>query len=66
MLWGVYQVVEQVAEVHHGLPQVLSRRIAAFGNLAIKANTMILPTNAADVAGMIATAMSVIRAPAPK
>jgi len=46
--------------------KVAEQYVAAFGNLAIKANTMILPTNAADVAGMIATAMSVIRAPAPK
>jgi len=46
--------------------KVAEQYIAAFGNLAIKANTLILPTNAADVAGMIATAMSVIRAPAPK
>ncbi|MEO8488093.1 MAG: stomatin-like protein [Betaproteobacteria bacterium] len=46
--------------------KVAEQYIAAFGNLAIKANTLILPTNVADVAGMIATAMSVIRAPAPK
>jgi regulator of protease activity HflC (stomatin/prohibitin superfamily) len=46
--------------------KVAEQYVAAFGNLAIKANTMILPTNAADVAGMIATAMSVIRQPAPK
>ncbi|HET9340909.1 MAG TPA: stomatin-like protein [Casimicrobiaceae bacterium] len=46
--------------------KVAEQYIAAFGNLAVKANTMILPTNAADVAGMIATAMSVIRAPQPK
>ena len=46
--------------------KVAEQYIAAFGNLAIKANTLILPTNAADVAGMIATAMSVIRTPAPK
>ena len=45
--------------------KVAEQYIAAFGNLAIKSNTMILPTNAADVAGMIATAMSVIKAPAP-
>jgi regulator of protease activity HflC (stomatin/prohibitin superfamily) len=38
--------------------KVAEQYVAAFGNLAIKANTMILPTNAADVAGMIATAMS--------
>jgi hypothetical protein len=40
---------------------VAEQYIAAFGNLALKSNTLILPANAADVAGMIATAMSVIR-----
>ena len=46
--------------------KVAEQYVSAFGNLAVKANTMILPTNAADVAGMIATAMSVIRQPGPK
>ncbi len=46
--------------------KVAQQYVEAFGNLALKANTKILPTNAADVAGMIATAMSVIRQPAPK
>jgi hypothetical protein len=41
--------------------KVAEQYIAAFGNLALKSNTLILPANAADVAGMIATAMSVIR-----
>jgi len=45
--------------------KIAEQYVAAFGNLAIKSNTMILPTNAADVAGMIATAMSVIRQPGP-
>ena len=43
--------------------KIAEQYVSAFGNLAIKSNTMILPTNAADVAGMIATAMSVIRPP---
>jgi len=45
--------------------KIAEQYVAAFGNLAIKSNTMILPQNAADVAGMIATAMSVIRQPTP-
>jgi regulator of protease activity HflC (stomatin/prohibitin superfamily) len=36
--------------------------IAQFGNLARTTNTLILPTNVADVAGLIATAMSVVKA----
>ena len=66
---AIRQVAEAI-ELAGGLQavnfKVAEQYIAAFGNLAIKANTLILPTNAADVAGMIATAMSVIRTPAPK
>ena len=61
---AIRQVAEAV-EAPGGLNavnlKVAEQYIAAFGNLATKANTMILPGNAADVAGMIATAMSVIR-----
>jgi regulator of protease activity HflC (stomatin/prohibitin superfamily) len=66
---AIRQVAESI-QAEGGLQavnfKVAEQYIAAFGNLAVKANTMILPTNAADVAGMIATAMSVIRAPQPK
>ncbi len=40
--------------------RVAEQYIARFGELAKHTNTMILPTNAADVGSMIATAMSVI------
>ena len=49
---GLYAVNLRVAEEY----------IAQFGNLARTTNTLILPANVADVAGMIATAMSVVRA----
>jgi regulator of protease activity HflC (stomatin/prohibitin superfamily) len=66
---AIRQVAESI-QAEGGLQavnfKVAEQYIAAFGNLAVKANTMILPTNAADGAGMIATAMSVIRAPQPK
>ncbi|CAG1000468.1 Protein QmcA [Burkholderiales bacterium] len=66
---AIRQVAEAI-EAPGGLSavnlKVAEQYIAAFGNLAIKSNTMILPTNAADVAGMIATAMSVIRQPASR
>jgi regulator of protease activity HflC (stomatin/prohibitin superfamily) len=41
--------------------RVATDYIGQFGNLAKETNTLILPANFADVAGMIATAMSVIR-----
>ncbi len=41
--------------------RVAEEYIAQFGNLARTNNTVIVPTNVADVAGVIATAMSVIK-----
>jgi regulator of protease activity HflC (stomatin/prohibitin superfamily) len=40
--------------------KVAQQYIDAFGLLANKSNTMIIPTNAGDVAGFVATAMSVL------
>lgn len=40
--------------------RVAEQYLSEFGNLAKENNTMILPTNLTDVAGVIATAMSVI------
>jgi regulator of protease activity HflC (stomatin/prohibitin superfamily) len=41
--------------------RVAESYITEFGKLAKASNTMILPTNVADIAGIIATAMNVIR-----
>ena len=41
--------------------RVAEEYIAQFGNLARTNNTLIMPTNVADVAGVIATAMSVVK-----
>jgi regulator of protease activity HflC (stomatin/prohibitin superfamily) len=41
--------------------RVASDYIGQFGNLAKETNTLILPSNFADIAGMLATAMNVIR-----
>ncbi len=40
--------------------KVAEQYITAFSNLAKQSNTLIIPTNASDVAGFIATAMSVL------
>jgi regulator of protease activity HflC (stomatin/prohibitin superfamily) len=46
--------------------RIAEQYIAEFGRLAKTNNTLIVPTNVADVASMIATAMSVVKtAPAP-
>ena len=41
--------------------RVAEEYIAQFGNLAKTTNTLILPANVADVAGLIATALSVVK-----
>jgi regulator of protease activity HflC (stomatin/prohibitin superfamily) len=41
--------------------KVAERFVDAFGNIAKQGNTMILPGNAADFAGMVATAMQVVK-----
>jgi regulator of protease activity HflC (stomatin/prohibitin superfamily) len=41
--------------------RIAEQYLIAFGNLAKTNNTMILPNNLTDIAGMIATAMSVIK-----
>ena len=41
--------------------KVAEKFVDAFGNIAKQGNTMILPGNAADIAGMVATAMQVIK-----
>ena len=45
--------------------RVAEQYINEFGNLAKATNTVILPTNVADVAGLISTAMSVVKAQGP-
>ncbi len=41
--------------------KVAEKFVDAFGNIAKQGNTMILPTNAADIAGLVATAMQVVK-----
>jgi regulator of protease activity HflC (stomatin/prohibitin superfamily) len=67
------KAIRQIAEAIEspGGLQAVNLRIAEqyigeFGNLAKTNNTLIVPTNVADVASLIATAMSVVKAaPAP-
>jgi regulator of protease activity HflC (stomatin/prohibitin superfamily) len=60
---GVRAVAEAIGE-KGGLDaanlKVAQQYIDAFGLLANKSNTMIIPGNAADIAGFVATAMSVL------
>ena len=41
--------------------KVAERFVEAFGNIAKQGNTMIIPGNAADIAGLVATAMQVVK-----
>ncbi len=45
--------------------KVAERAVDAYGELAKKNNTMIVPNNMAEVSGLIATAMALIRQPQP-
>jgi regulator of protease activity HflC (stomatin/prohibitin superfamily) len=42
--------------------KVAEKYVAAFGNVAKEGNTLILPGNLADMGGMVATAMSIVKA----
>ena len=46
--------------------KVAERYVEAFGNVAKQGNTLILPANLADVGGLIAAAMSVVKASGAK
>ena len=61
---GIRKVAEAIKD--QGGLQALNMRlaeqyIAQFGNLAKTTNTIIMPGNVADVAGLIATAMSTVK-----
>ncbi len=45
--------------------RIAEQYVAEFGRIAKSSTTLVLPTNAADIAGMIATAMQVIRQQKP-
>ena len=57
----VSQTVRQPGGLEAVNLKVAEQYIHAFANIAQKGNTMLLPANAADVAGMVATAMNVIK-----
>ncbi len=63
------QAIRQVAEAiqsHGGMDavnlKVAEKYIEAFGNVAKEGNTLILPGNVADMGGMVAAAMSIVKA----
>jgi regulator of protease activity HflC (stomatin/prohibitin superfamily) len=66
---GVRAVAEAIAD-RGGLDaanlKVAQQYVDAFANLAKTSNTVIIPANTADVAGMLATAMNVLGAARPK
>lgn len=57
----VAQTVKQPGGMEAVNLKVAEQYIGAFSNLAKEGTTMLLPANAADVAGMVATAMKVIK-----
>ncbi len=59
----VAQTIKQPGGLEAVNLKVAEQYVAAFANIAKEGNTMLLPANASDVAGMVATAMSVIKPP---
>jgi len=60
---GIRQVAESLAErggVTAANLRIAEKYLSEFGNLAKQNNTMIIPTNLADIAGVVASAMSVL------
>lgn len=57
----VAQTVRQPGGMEAVNLKVAEQYIDAFSNLAKESNTMLLPANAADVAGMVATALKVVK-----
>jgi regulator of protease activity HflC (stomatin/prohibitin superfamily) len=65
---AIRQVAEAIAEpggIGAVNLKVAEQYIEQFGNLARTNNTLILPTNVADIAGVIATALSVVKTQKP-
>jgi regulator of protease activity HflC (stomatin/prohibitin superfamily) len=59
----VAQTIQQPGGLEAVNLKVAEQYVAAFANIAKEGNTILLPANASDVAGMVATAMSVIKPP---
>ncbi|WP_019939203.1 SPFH domain-containing protein [Bordetella sp. FB-8] len=62
----VAQAIEQPGGMEAVNLKVAERYVEAFGNVAKQGNTLILPGNLADMGGLIAAAMSVVKATGPK
>ncbi|TAN54345.1 MAG: paraslipin [Betaproteobacteria bacterium] len=65
---GVRAVAEAIADkggMDAANLKVATQYVEAFGNLAKTSNTLIIPANVSDVAGLIATAMSVMEKAKP-
>ena len=62
----VAQAIEQPGGMEAVNLKVAERYVEAFGNVAKQSNTLILPANLADVGGLIAAAMSVVKATGTK
>ncbi|HEY9102003.1 stomatin-like protein [Chitinimonas sp.] len=57
----VAQTIRQPGGMEAVNLKVAEQYIGAFGNIAKESTTMLLPSNAADVAGIVATAMKVVK-----
>src|SRR5580765_2314151 len=59
----VAEVIRQPGGTEATQLRVAQQYVEQFGNLAQKSNTLVIPANVTDIAGMIATAMKVFQSP---
>ena len=57
----VSQAIQQPGGLEAVNLQVAENYVAAFGKIAQEGNTLILPSNMADMGGLIASAMSIVK-----
>jgi len=62
----VAEVIRQPGGTEATQLRVAQQYVEQFGNLAQKSNTLVIPANVTDIAGMIATAMKVFQQPSTK
>jgi len=60
LIWLLGGLALVIAELVTGTFYLLVLGVAAFGRLAKESNTLIVPANAADIAALITTAMTVM------
>jgi regulator of protease activity HflC (stomatin/prohibitin superfamily) len=62
----VAEAIEQPGGMNAVNLKIAEQYVSAFGNLAKAGNTLIVPSNLSDLAGLVSTATTVFKAPTPR